>query len=357
MSLLLLVFELAEVGNEFHALLDLDISIQAQKGYLLLCEHALNDVEHFLRLAEQKKFVAVAVQVIQKLTEDPQLARKSNLVERKLTFAFASCAFFFENILLRLEELVLSVVIQVQFAQRLVLKLEPQLLSLSANRFLVELEEQVRVVYDLAQTADDFQKLAIFSRLLHLLEPEHLFALADVEFIQIELRVSQRAKHDVLLALGQLALLSQLDLRSAQNVAQDKVFELLDAELRNFFLEGTRRGKAAFHNCLDKLFFEELQTTEQVGLHEVEQTPELLQVVLHGSAGQDEFVLGLQADCGFVGLRLVVLYFLGLVEDAVVPVSPLQQVLVDSKPFVRNEQNAAFFLHVLDYALPLFAAQ
>jgi len=73
----------------------------------------------------------------------------------------------------------------------------------------------------------------------------------------------------------------------------------------------------------------------------VKQTPEFAQVVLHWGATQYKFVPRLQVDCHFVHLRLMVLYFLCLIKDGIVPISLNEEVLLASEELVRSYYDSA----------------
>ena len=79
-SLLILVLERAELRDERHSLLDVDVTVEPDKGDLFLVKHVLYNVENFFSLAEQEQLVRVSVEVVQKLTQNCKFARKLDLI-------------------------------------------------------------------------------------------------------------------------------------------------------------------------------------------------------------------------------------------------------------------------------------
>jgi hypothetical protein len=134
--------------------------------------------------------------------------------------------------------------------------------------------------------------------------------------------LSQVTEHYVLIPLGEIALNLDLLLGPSENVSLDDLSQLLQALLGSLFLDSSRPRVATFDNCFAELMFEEVKLAEEPRLHEVEETPKLLQTVLHGSAREDQPVIRMEPHHCLVDKRLAVFDLLRLVQDHVVP-SPL----------------------------------
>ena len=65
-------------------------------------------------------------------------------------------------------------------------------------------------------------------------------------------------------------------------MTQNEVLKLLDALLGYLDLQFASLWEATLHNVFHELALEEPEVAEEARLNEIEQTPELLQVVLHG---------------------------------------------------------------------------
>lgn len=77
---------------------------------------------------------------------------------------------------------------------------------------------------------------------------------------------------------------------------------------------------------------EEFGLAEYFGEEEVEQAPELVQVVLEGGASQQQFALGVEFADDLGELTVLVLDLVGFVNDDVVPLDLLQTIEADSDP-------------------------
>ena len=133
---------------------------------------------------------------------------------------------------------------------------------------------------------------------------EHPQTMIHIEGVELKLAVCHGTGHDVLFSLRQIAVKLQLFLSPSEDVAQEETFELLDTSARHFSLHFSSFREPAYHNCVNKLILEERKITEQAWLYEAEQTPQLLQIVLHRCARENHFVMSLKTYGGIVYLRL-----------------------------------------------------
>ena len=81
-----------------------------------------------------------------------------------------------------------------------------------------------------------------------------------------------------------MALHPELCFRASQNVADNQFLKSLDTSLRHLNFKLACRRESSFHDGLAELFLEKGQRTEETWPHEAEQTPELLQIILHWGA-------------------------------------------------------------------------
>ena len=170
--------------------------------------------------------------------------------------------------------------------------------------------EQVRVVADLAERHQHVHDAEVGPGL----EGVPGLAAGHVVLVQLPLPLAEPAGHQVL-ELGRQVLLD-FGLEAAQEEGpQDAVQPLHDALVPEV---GPARLDDVGEGCQEPRL-ELVVAGEDVGHEEVEERPELHQVVLQGGASEEEAPLGGEVEQRPPALRAPVLDHVGLVEDQKVP--------------------------------------
>lgn len=79
------------------------------------------------------------------------------------------------------------------------------------------------------------------------------------------------------------------------------------------------------YDSLAECALEVFQLSQQTRLHKVKETPQLSKIVLHWSSTENDSVVCLQLNDGFVDERLTVLYLLSLIKDNVEPLQAREE--------------------------------
>ena len=170
--------------------------------------------------------------------------------------------------------------------------------------------QQARVAAHLAQLEQRVQHLDLRSReaaARQRIAHRALAAQAD-GLVEVGLRALQRDRHGALDALGQFA--GDHRLRAPQDEGRDAAPQLREAAAVALLLDGRAKAGA-----------KALRAAEKAGHQEVEQAPQLAQVVLHRRARQREPLARIERGDHLRGLGARVLDVLRLVEHDDVPAS------------------------------------
>mmetsp|Transcript_13168 Transcript_13168/g.39245 ORF Transcript_13168/g.39245 Transcript_13168/m.39245 type:complete len:436 (+) Transcript_13168:550-1857(+) len=218
------------------------------------------------------------------------------------------------------------------------------------------LQQQVRMVAELPQDGNAEERGAKLCAVLASIRGTHPLArLVCLQELDVHLVLLRRevAKQDLLLLVGQLQDVHALCFRAPENM---RLREL--AQRERALVRGGDDGLARAHevaglNGRSHFLFENRERAKQAGANEIEQRPQLLEVVLDRRARQDDPVRGAELLRGDSDSSVRRPDLLPLVEDQQHPRGLQELLLAPAHGLVRRDEHPLLLGRDLDGLPPL----